>query len=68
MATEIKITARIGRSGTKVHPALAIEQAPGRYTGILFICGCSGTHSGRAAATAQIVTTGDWTARTCRQG
>lgn len=59
----IKIVARIGRSGTKIHPAFATK-TPRGYVGLLFVCGCTGTANGSAANRAQIVGEG-WELRTC---
>lgn len=61
---EHKVTAKIGRSGTKNHPALAHRDARGRYFGLLFVCHCTGTGNGSAAQRASIVGEG-WEHRTC---
>lgn len=55
METEIKGAVKIGRSGTKLHPATKTLQPNNKYT-LWIHCGCPGTRQGGAYHGAQFFT------------
>lgn len=61
------VAVRVGRSGAKVHPAMANRTEKGRYAlgvGSQLMCACAGAQTGRARNKAYIVREG-WAAVTC---